>query len=165
VLIINKVQVFLPIKCLPFLNVHFNFKFKFHNSKLNLNSLFMFRVCLFKSNPSPQLRDQKRSCQILSHFESVPSPRRRETRSLLGFSDKSVKKSRNFRCYVQKPSNLPRNCPACWDVTDFPLNKNFVLKFGVRCTFRILDRLSLDPLLSPRLLLSPGDVTIAPCNI
>jgi hypothetical protein len=44
-------------------------------------------------------------------------PPRRETRSLLGFSDKSAKKSRNFRWYAQKPSNLPRNCPTCWDVT------------------------------------------------
>jgi hypothetical protein len=74
VLIINKVQVFLPIKCLSFLNVYFKFKFKFHNLKLNLNSLFMFRVCLFKFTPSPHSRDQKRSCQILSHFENVPSP-------------------------------------------------------------------------------------------
>jgi hypothetical protein len=34
-------------------------------------------------------------------------PPRRETRSPLGFSDKSAKKSRNFRCYAQKPSILP----------------------------------------------------------
>jgi hypothetical protein len=56
VLIINKVQVFLPIRCLSFLNVYLN-----SNSKLNLNSLFMFRVCLFKFTLSPQSRDQKRA--------------------------------------------------------------------------------------------------------
>jgi hypothetical protein len=44
-------------------------------------------------------------------------PPRRENRSPLGFSNKSAKKSRNFRCYAQKPSKLPRSCPTCWDVT------------------------------------------------
>jgi hypothetical protein len=44
-------------------------------------------------------------------------PPRREIRSLLGFSDKSTKKSRNFRCYAQKPSILHRSCPTCWDIT------------------------------------------------
>jgi hypothetical protein len=44
-------------------------------------------------------------------------PPRRETRSPLGFSDKSAKKSCNFRWYAQKPSILPRSCPTCWDVT------------------------------------------------
>jgi hypothetical protein len=28
-----------------------------------------------------------------------------------------VKKSRNLRCYAQKPSKLPQSCPTCWDVT------------------------------------------------
>jgi hypothetical protein len=37
---------------------------------------------------------------------------RREIRSLLGFSDKSAKKSHNFRCYAQKPSILPQSCPT-----------------------------------------------------
>jgi hypothetical protein len=44
-------------------------------------------------------------------------PPQREIRSLLGFRDKSAKKSRNFRCYAQKPSILPRSCPTCWDIT------------------------------------------------
>jgi hypothetical protein len=44
-------------------------------------------------------------------------PSRREIRSLLGFSKKSVKKSRNFRCNAQKPSILPQSCPTCWDIT------------------------------------------------
>jgi hypothetical protein len=43
-------------------------------------------------------------------------PPRRETRFPLGFSDKSAKKSCNFRCYAQKPSILPRSCPTCWDI-------------------------------------------------
>jgi hypothetical protein len=42
----------------------------------------------------------------------------RETRSPLGFSDKSAKKSRNFICFTQKPSILPRSCPTCWDITE-----------------------------------------------
>jgi hypothetical protein len=45
-------------------------------------------------------------------------PPRREIRSSIGFSDKSAKKSRNFRCYAQKPSILPRSCPTCWDITN-----------------------------------------------
>jgi hypothetical protein len=50
----------------------------------------------------------------LQEFTILP---RRETRSPLGFSDKSAKKSHNFRCYAQKPSILPRSCPTCWDIT------------------------------------------------
>jgi hypothetical protein len=44
-------------------------------------------------------------------------PPRREIWSLLGFSNKSVKKSRNFRWNAQNSSILPRSCPTCWDIT------------------------------------------------
>jgi hypothetical protein len=62
--------------------------------------------------------DQKGSCQTLSQFEIIPFPLEDRARSLLGFSVKSVKKSRNFKFNAQKPSILPHSCPTCWDITE-----------------------------------------------
>jgi hypothetical protein len=120
VLLNNKVQGFPYYKCLSSLNVSFEFKFYFIIQIQVLNSYYILRFSYSISFLPPQAIDQKRSCRILSHFESSPFPPRRETRSPLGFSDKNVKKSRNFGCYAQKPSILPRNRPTCWDITKLP---------------------------------------------
>jgi hypothetical protein len=70
------------------------------------------------------LPTSNRSKEIMSTsfaLQEFTIPSRREIRSLLGFSDKSAKKSHNFRCYAQKPSILPRSCPTCWDITYGPI--------------------------------------------
>jgi hypothetical protein len=87
--------------------------------------------------------DQKRSCRTFSHFESIPFPLEERAQSLLGFSVKSVKKSHNFECNAQNPFYFyPVVVLRAGMLQTSPLNKNFVLEFGVRCTRRVLDRLS-----------------------
>jgi hypothetical protein len=119
VLLINKVQGFSYYKCLSFLNVSYEFKFNFIIQNQVLNSYYILRLS-YSISFLPHKQLIKRG-----PVEFVCTPRvhhspRREIRSPLGFSGKSVKKSRNFRCYAQKPSILPQSCPMCWDITDFP---------------------------------------------
>jgi hypothetical protein len=72
------------------------------------------------SQSTPLFSTSNRSKVVMSislALREFTIPCRREIRSLLGFSNKSAKKSRNFRCNAQKLSILPRSCPTCWDTT------------------------------------------------
>jgi hypothetical protein len=103
--------MFILSKCVFWIQI------QFHNS----NSSFEFLVLVIQFHFFPTSNWSKGVMSNSFAPQEFTIPPRRETRSPLGFSDKSAKKYRNFRCYAQKPSILPRSCPTCWDITDHNL--------------------------------------------
>jgi hypothetical protein len=93
------------------------FEFKL---SLNSSSSFVFKWSLSFSHLTQLFPTSNRPKEVMSNslaLREFTIPPRREIRSLLAFSNKSAKKSRNFRCNAQNPSTLSRSCPTCWDIT------------------------------------------------